>query len=132
GGNGDWWMWPCLGTDKVLIGDRTTGLYIVDTRAVSSQPAVFSLTLTPNPVSTGSTTTVTGAVFLVGVAPTGGMNVTISTNNAGAPGQIFTIPAGAHSATLTPTVPVVSSSTTVNVTASDGVFQIPIRLSLKP
>jgi hypothetical protein len=132
GGNGDWGIWPFLGTDKVLIGDRTTGLYIVDTRAVSSQPAVFSLTLTPNPVSTGSTTTVTGTVFLVGVAPTGGTNVTITTNNAGAPGQTFTISAGAHSATFTQTVPVVSSNTTVNVTASDSVFQISTPLSLKP
>lgn len=130
GGNGDWGIWPFLGTDKVLIGDRTTGLYIVDTRAVSSQPAVFSLTFNPNPVATSSSTTTVGTVFLVGVAPNGGTSVTITTNNPSAPGQTITIPAGAHSATFTQIVPVVSSNTTVNVTASDGVFQSSTPLSL--
>jgi hypothetical protein len=132
GGDGDWGVWPFQGTDKVLVSDRTTGLYVLDTRAVSSQPAVFSLTFNPNPVATSSATTTTGTVFLVGVAPTGGTIVTITTNNPGAPGQTLTIPAGTHSATFTQTVPVVSSNTTVNVTASDGIFQISAPLSLTP
>jgi hypothetical protein len=132
GGDGDWGVWPFQGTDKVLVSDRTTGLYVLDTRAVSSQPAVFSLTFNPDPVATSSATTTIGTVFLVGVAPTGGRFVTITTNSASAPGQTVTIPAGAHSATFTQTVPVVSSNTTVNVTASDGVFKISTPLSLTP
>jgi hypothetical protein len=132
GGNGDWGIWPFLGTDKVLIGDRTTGLYIVDTRAVSSQPAVFNLSFNPSTFSTSSTTTTTGRVFLVGLAPSGGLPVNITTNNAGAPGQTITIPAGAHSAIFTQTVPVVGSNTTVNVTASDGVFKISAPTTLTP
>jgi hypothetical protein len=132
GGDGDWGVWPFQGMDKVLVSDRTTGLYVLDTRALSSQPAVFSLTFNPDPVVTSSATTTTGTVFLVGVAPTGGRTVTITTNNAGAPRQTVTIPAGAHSATFTQTVPVVSSNSTVNVTASDGVFQISTPLSLTP
>jgi hypothetical protein len=132
GGDGDWGVWPFQGTDKVLVSDRTTGLYVLDTRAESSDPAVFSLTFNPNPVATSSATTTTGTVFLVGIAPSGGTTVTITTNNAGAPGQTVTIPAGAHSVTFTQTVPVVSSNTTVNVTASDGVFQISTPLLLTP
>jgi hypothetical protein len=58
--------------------------------------------------------------------------VTITTNNAGAPGQTVTIPAGAHSVTFTQTVPVVSTNTTVNVTASDGIFNISTPLTLTP
>ena len=46
-----------LGTGKVLVSDRTTGLYVLDTRAVSSQPAVFSLIFNPNPVATSTSTT---------------------------------------------------------------------------
>ena len=132
GGDGDWGIWPFQGTDRVLIGDRSTGLYVVDTRAVSSQPATFSLIFNPDPVVTSSSATTTGTVFLVGIAPSGGTTVTITTDNAGAPGQTLTIPAGAHSATFTQTVPVVSGNTTVNVTASDGIFQISTPLSLTP
>jgi len=132
GGNGDWGIWPFQRTGKVLVSDRTTGLYVLDTRAVSAQPAVFSLIFNPNPVATSTSTTTIGTVFLVGIAPTGGTTVTITTNNTGAPGQTVTIPAGAHSATFTQTVPVVSSNITVNVTASDGVFQISTPLSLTP
>jgi hypothetical protein len=130
GGNGDWGIWPFLGTDKVLIGDRTTGLYVVDTRAVSSQPAVFSIAFSPNPVVGGSN--VTGTVFLVGIAPAGGVNIVITTNNSGAPGQTVTIPAGATSSNFTQITPSVSVNTNVTVTATDGIFSVSGILRVTP
>ena len=38
GGDGDWGVWPFLGLDRVLVSDRTTGLYILDVSGWSSQP----------------------------------------------------------------------------------------------
>jgi LVIVD repeat-containing protein len=130
GGDGDWGVWPFLGTDRVLVSDRTTGLYVLDTSAVSTQAAVFGLGFNPSPVVGGNQTT--GTVFLVGLSPAGAMSVDVSSNNAGVPGQTVFIPAGAASGTFTQSTSPVGSTTNVTVRASDGVFSASQTLPITP
>lgn len=67
GGNGDWGVWPFQGQDRVLISDRTTGLYVLDATGVNSQPAPYVMTLNPTTVLGSKPTT--GTAYMVGVAP---------------------------------------------------------------
>jgi hypothetical protein len=130
GGDGDWGVWPFLGTDRVLVSDRTTGLYVLDTRAVSTQPAVFGLAFNPSTVLGGTQTT--GTVFLVGVAPAGGTTADVSSTNAGVPGQRVNIPAGSIRGTFTQATPQVGSTTNVILTVTDGVFSDATTLKINP
>ena len=130
GGNGDWGVWPFLGMDKILVSDRTTGLYVLDATAVSTEPAVFGLSLNPNPVVGG--TPATGTVFLIGRSPAGGVKATISSNNPGAPGQTVNIPAAGTNATFVQSTPTVGTTTNVTVTATDGAFSSATVLQVTP
>lgn len=130
GGDGDWGVWPFLGADRVLISDRTTGLYVLDTTAVSSQPAVYSLFLNPSTVL-GSTST-QGTVYLLGLSPTAGETVSLSSNNpAITPNPVF-VPAQTHSASFPQVTSSVASNTAVSVTASDGLYSASSTLTLTP
>lgn len=120
GGDGDWGVFPFLGMDRVLVSDRTTGLYVLDTRAVSTSAAVFGLDFHPNPVVGGNQ--VIGTVFLVGLAPGGGFNADVSSSNPSVSGQAVFISAGSASATFTQSTPPVGGTTNVTMTATDGAF----------
>jgi hypothetical protein len=130
GGDGDWGVWPFLGLDRVLVSDRTTGLYVLDATGVSSQPAAFSLLFNPNSL-VGSKST-TGSAYIVGVAPVGGTTLNMSSNNTAVNPSPVLIPAGTHSATFTQATSSVPSTTTVNVTASDGTYNAVGSLTLLP
>jgi hypothetical protein len=130
GGDGDWGVWPFLGTDRVLVSDRTTGLYVLDTRAVSTDPAVFGLDFNPNPVVGGNQAI--GTVFLVGLAPAGGFNVDVSSSNPNVSGQTVFIPAGNASTTFTQPTPPVGGTTNVTMTATDGAFTNSTVLRITP
>src|SRR5581483_4543282 len=130
GGNGDWGVWPFLGMDKILVSDRTTGLYVLDATAVSTEPAVFGLSFNPNPVVGG--TPATGTVFLIGRSPAAGVKATISSNNPGAPGHPVNIPAAGTNATFVQSTPTVGTTTNVTVTATDGAFSSATVLQVTP
>jgi hypothetical protein len=51
--NGAFGVYPGLGLDRVLISDRTTGLWIVDVTSIAAMPGVSSLRAVPNPSSSG-------------------------------------------------------------------------------
>ena len=130
GGDGDWGVWPFLGLDRVLVSDRTSGLYVLDATGVSSQPAVFALSF--NPTSLLGSQSTTGTAFLLGLAPSSpnGMTVNLSSNNpAVSPSPVF-IPAGGHSATFSQSTSAVGSTATVTVTASDGTYNAWANLTL--
>jgi hypothetical protein len=130
GGNGDWGVWPFLGLDRVLVSDRTTGLYVLNATGVSSQPAAFALNFNPSSLL-GSTST-TGTAYIVGIAPPGGITLNMSSNNEAVnPGPVF-LPAGAHSATFTQATSSVPSTTPVVVTESDGTYTANGTLTLLP
>ena len=120
GGDGDWGVWPFLGADRVLISDRTTGLYVLDTTGISSEPAVYSLLFNPSTVL-GSTST-EGTVYLLGVSPCAGETVSLSSNNPAInPNPVF-VPTGTHSASFSQSTSSVATKTVVSVTTSDGVY----------
>jgi hypothetical protein len=129
GGDGDWGVWPFLGLDRVLVSDRTTGLYIFDVTHWSSQPGVFSLNYTPGSLL-GSLST-TGTVGLVGI-PSSNVTVNISSSDPSVnPGPV-TIPAGAHVASFSQSTSSVPSTTNVNLSATDGTFSTAFVLTLLP
>jgi hypothetical protein len=130
GGDGDWGVWPFLGADRVLISDRTTGLYVLDTTGVSSQPALYSLLFNPSTV-VGSTST-QGSVYLLGLSPAGGETVSLSSNNAAISPNPVPVPAGTHSASFSQSTSAVASSTAVSVTASDEVYSTSSAVTLTP
>jgi hypothetical protein len=130
GGDGDWGVWPFLGLDRVLVSDRTTGLYIFDVTGWSSQPGVFALNYSPASLSGSKSTT--GRLGLVGLAPASGMTVNLSSSNPSvSPGPVI-IPAGGHVATFAQSTSPVTSTTNVNITADDGMFSTGATITLLP
>jgi hypothetical protein len=73
-----------------------------------------------------------GTVFLVGLAPAGGFNVDVSSNNPNVSGQTVFIPAGNASTTFTQPTPQVGGTTNVTMTATDGVFTNSTVLRITP
>jgi hypothetical protein len=130
GGDGDWGVWPFLGTDRVLISDRTTGLYVLDTTGLSSQPAVYSLFFNPSSLL-GSTSTA-GSAYLLGLPPSAGMTLNLSSDSAAlVPNPVFIL-GGTHSASFSQATSSVASTTAVTVTASDGTYSAAATVTLKP
>ncbi len=130
GGDGAWGVWPFAGADRVLVSDRSTGLYVLDTTAVSSQPAVYSLFFSPASLL-GSTST-QGTVYLLGVTASAGETVNLSSNNlALQPSPVF-VAGGGRSATFAQATSSVASTTPVTVTASDGVYSTTTTVTLTP
>ena len=130
GGDGDWGVWPFLGLDRVLVSDRTTGLYIFDATGVSTAPGVFSLNYSPASVLGGNSTT--GTVGLVGIAPSGGVTVDVTSSHPSVGPTSVSIPAGAHVASFSQSTSPVNNSTNVNLTASDGSFSASATLTVSP
>jgi len=103
------------------------------TLTVTPGPTTKSLTLTPFQVVGGSVTVVTGKVTLNAVAPTGGMNVVLSSANTGAatvPATVL-VPAGVDNATFTVTHKSVPSTTVVAISGKSGGVTSSANLTLK-
>ena len=130
-GDGNWGVWPYLGLDKVLVSDRTTGLYVLNASGISSQPAVFALSYSPASI-TGSSSS-TGTLYLVGKSPSpNGVTMNVSSNQSAAnSGPVF-IQANATSATFTQSTSSVASKTVATLTASDGTYSASANLTLAP
>ncbi|MDP9161117.1 MAG: hypothetical protein M3O09_12935, partial [Acidobacteriota bacterium] len=130
GGDGDWGVWPFLGLDRVLVSDRTSGLYILDVRGWSADPGVFSLNYSPSSLLGSAPTS--GTIGLVGLSPVNGMTVNLSSSDPSVgPTQVF-VPAGTHVENFFQATTAVPSKTTVTVTATDGVFSTGTTLTLLP
>jgi hypothetical protein len=130
GGDGDWGVWPFAGVDRVLISDRTTGLYVLDTSTVSAQPAVYSVFFNPTTLL-GSTSTA-GTVYLLGVSPSAGETINMSSNNPAInPNPVF-VAGNSHSAGFSQATSSVANTTPVTVTASDGTYTASSIVTLTP
>jgi hypothetical protein len=128
---GNWGVYPFLGADRVLLSDRNTGLYIVDTTAVSSAAAMYNFKV--NPTSVVGPLPSTATVYLVGVAPGSGLVVNLSSNSSiAAVPPTVTIPAGATNAPATVTTIGVASTSTATLTASDGTTTLNTVLTVTP
>ncbi len=130
GGNGDWGVWPFQGQDRVLISDRTTGLYVLDATGVSSQPAPYVMTLNPTTVLGSKPTTATA--YIVGVAPSSGATMNLTSDNAAVTTSPISFAAGTHQATFTQPTNSVVNKTVANLTETDGTYNAPAALTLTP
>jgi hypothetical protein len=130
GGNGDWGVWPFTGQDRVLISDRTTGLYVMDATGVSSQPAPYVMTLNPTTVLGSKPTT--GTAYMVGAAPSGGATVTLTSNNEAVSTEPLFLSPGTHSVTFTQPTTSVITKTVVTLAETDGTYSAPATLTLTP
>lgn len=126
---GNWGIYPYLGKDRVLVSDQDTGLYILDTTGVNSNPVLFNyLVNPPDPTTsvplTGATPTVTGSqsataeIYLLGVAPAGGLTINLSSSGPASTDATVTIPEGQQRATVSVTTTAVSTSTAATLTAA--------------
>jgi len=127
--DGNWGIYPYLGQDKVLASDQDTGLYILDCTGVNSNPVVFNYLVNPpaanssSPV-TGVAPSVTGSesangtVYLMGVAPAGGLTANLTSAGPASTNSTITIPAGQHNASTTVNTSAVSTSTPATLTAA--------------
>ena len=106
-------------TNVTLTATYPTG--VMQTATVTVQPtALSSLTISPTS-AVGGLQTSTGRVTLNGTAPSGGISVTLMSNNGAAmvPASV-TIPAGAKSNTFTITTSTVTARQIVTLSASYG------------
>ncbi|HEY3783160.1 MAG TPA: hypothetical protein VGL56_18940 [Fimbriimonadaceae bacterium] len=94
-------------------------------------PSVSLVRVAPSPVVGGTSTKV--AVYLNGMAPTGGLAVKVSSNNSAAvvPATI-TVPAGATAANAVVTTTAVTSSTPVTINAATGSITVTTNLVVNP
>ncbi len=120
----------------------TTGIFSVLTKAVSSgktvgilgklgtsaqqtqltiqQPYLASVTLSPTTVKGIASTVITGTVLLTGIAPTGGLSITLNSSNPSAakvPVSVV-VPVGKITGTFKVTHSKVTSQSSVTITAS--------------
>jgi hypothetical protein len=128
--DGDWGIYPYLGQDEVLVSDQDTGLYILDATGVSSDPVLFNYQVSPTAVPGSRSATATA--FLLGLAPTGGLTVDVSTVGPVSSSPRITIPAGAHSASESVSTFPVASQTNAKLTASYNSVQISAPLAVLP
>ncbi|HEY3782820.1 MAG TPA: hypothetical protein VGL56_17185 [Fimbriimonadaceae bacterium] len=109
---------PVKVVTKVML-TATLGASVENTIVSVIPPTVSLVRVAPSPVVGGVSTKV--AVYLNGKAPTGGLVVTVASNNAAAKvPTTITVPAGATAANATVTTSKVTASTTVVVTAKTG------------
>jgi hypothetical protein len=119
-----------------------TSASVTATYAESSQssqvtiqpPTLMSITVTPTSVVGSSTTAVTGAVKLSGIAPTGGMVIQLSSSNVKAatvPATV-TVAAGLTSATFKVTHFAQTNQTTAAIKATLGSQSISTNLVVNP
>ncbi len=139
--DGDWGVYPYLGQNEILVSDQDTGLYILDATGVNSTPVLFNYLVNP-PAATSTaplagvtpsvTGTATGEVYLMGVAPAGGLTVDLSSTGPATTNATITIPAGQHSATTTVETSSVSTSTPATLTAAYNSQEIEAPLNVVP
>lgn len=100
-------------SNTLLAGTHGRGIWMLTYVTATVQ----TVTLNPNPVVGGATTT--GTVSLLTPAPAGGITVTLASNSstASVPGSVF-IPANTISATFPVTTSSVSGSTSVKISAT--------------
>jgi|GEM_PF-2233195 len=103
-------------TQATILG--TTGTTSIGTNLTVNPPGLQNLTLNPNAVNGGASTT--GTITLTGPAPTGGFSIALTSDNAVAtvPANVL-VPAGATSATFTVTTTGVQAQTIANITGTD-------------
>jgi hypothetical protein len=130
GGNGDWGVWPFQGQDRVLVSDRTTGLYVLDATGVSSQPAPYVMTLNPTTVLGSKPTT--GTAYMVGVAPSSGATINLTSDNAAVTTVPLSLAPGTHSIVFNQPTSSVVNKTVATLTATDGTHSAPATLTLNP
>lgn len=121
---------PVTASTAVTITGTYNGVSKTKTLTVNL-PALSSVTFSPGSVTGGTSST--GTVKLSGAAPTGGIVVTLSSNNAAAtvPASV-TVAAGATSATFTATTKTVTTSTAVTVSATYNAVTKNGTLTVKP
>ncbi|SRR5581483_6856682 len=129
-GDGNWGVWPYLGLDRLVISDRTTGLYVLDASGVSSQPAVLSVGF--NPASVLGSRNSTGTIHLVGIASGAGLTVNVTSNDPAAASSSVVVPAGATSSSFTQSTSPVAATTVATLTASDGSYSAAGNLTILP
>jgi hypothetical protein len=141
--DGDWGIYPYLGQDRILASDQDTGLYILDATGVNSSPVLFNYLVNPpgptfpSPVTGDAPSvtgpgTATGEVYLLGVAPAGGLTVNLSSSGPASTNSTITIPAGQHSATTAVTTASVSSTTSATLTGTFSSRQVSAALKVVP
>ena len=93
---------------------------------------VSSVTVNPTSVTGGNSSI--GTVTLTGPAPSSGVAITVSSNNAAATPNpsSFTIASGQTSGTFTMNTTAVTASTTAQITASDGTTNVQATLTITP
>jgi len=128
--DGDWGVYPYLGQDRVLLSDQDTGLYIVDATGVSADPVLFNYKVAPSTLPGSWPATATA--FLLGLAPTGGLTVNVSTVGPVSTNPTITIPSGAHSASEAVGTSPVSEKTPATLTASYNNVQISAPMTILP
>jgi choice-of-anchor B domain-containing protein len=126
--DGDWGVYPYLGQDEILVSDQDTGLYIIDATGVSSDPVLFNYQVIPSALP--GTWSATATAFLLGLAPTGGSTVNISTKGPVSTNPTIAIPAGAHSASETVNTVPVTKQTLATLTATFDNVQITAPLTV--
>jgi hypothetical protein len=122
-------VYPFLGQNQILLTDTAFGLFVLDATNVSQSPALYNLTMTPSSIPGGLSST--GNVFLVGIAQSGGLPVTISGTGPAASGSVV-VPVGATSAKFSEHTTAVTSNMTAVVTASDGTYSASANLTVTP
>src|SRR5712664_4069731 len=120
GGNAVIYMISASKFVAVPLNDPNPAVWDFELSSVPASLSLSSLSLNPTSVTGGNSST--GTVTLSGPAPTGGAQVTLSSNNTTAarvPSSV-TVAAGATSATFTVSTSAVTASTTVTISAAYG------------
>ena len=118
GGQRVWWR--VRGRNSAGTAGAWSSTRSFTTVATAGPPTLSSIAMSPSSVGGGNNST--GTVMLSAAAPTGGVQVTLSSSNtstATVPTSV-TVAGGATSATFATATSVVTSSTPVTVTASYG------------
>ncbi len=105
---------------------------VVFTPTASGSAGVSSVAVNPTSVVGGNSSV--GTVTLTGPAPTAGVPITVSSDNAAATPSTtgFTIASGQTSGTFTVNTTAVTTSTTAHITASDGKTNVQATLTITP
>ncbi len=139
--DGDWGIYPYLGQNEILVSDQNTGLYILDATGVNSNPVLFNYLVNPPAANlsvplSGAAPSVsgegTGEVYLLGLAPAGGLTVNLSSSGPASTNSTITIPAGQHTATTTVNTSSVSTPTSATLTATYNGQQAQAPLTVVP
>jgi hypothetical protein len=139
--DGDWGIYPYLGQDRILASDQDHGLFILDATGVNSNPVIFNyLANPPGPTSpspvTGAPPSVAGAatgeVYILGVAPAGGLLVSLSSTGPATTGSSVRIPAGKNSISVAINTSPVSTATSATVSAQANGVKATGRMTVVP